>query len=194
LTELGLHRSKNLGDVVAYFSRGAFSEGGGAVSVHDLVSHPARRCNPQRVIVGEILGSEVGAVLDVFSGSTRGSACTIHARSAVGTPQRFVQYGLAATPMMPVSATRAALAESAPLIVHLTGEYSSSGSLHRRVTSVAEVVGMEGDQLQVTELWASSRGARARPVNVLSTAGRHRMETVGWSWASHGWGNELGQP
>ena len=63
-------------------------------------------------------------MLDVFSGSTRGSGCTIHARSARGAVRRFEQYGLAANPPVPVEAINYGLAEAAPIIVHLAGDES----------------------------------------------------------------------
>ena len=96
ITELGLHQGDRLPNIVALYSRPPSAEGEGEVTVGDLIRRATRRLNPTRVIVGEILGDEVGPVLDVFSGSTRGSGCTIHARSARGAVRRFEQYGLAA--------------------------------------------------------------------------------------------------
>ena len=94
ITELGLHQGDRLPNTVALYSRPPSAEGEGEQTVSDLIRRATRRLNPTRVIVGEILGDEVGPVLDVFSGSTRGSGCTIHARSARGAVRRFEQYGL----------------------------------------------------------------------------------------------------
>jgi pilus assembly protein CpaF len=90
-----LHQGDRLPNTVALYSRPPSTEGEGEQTVSDLIRRATRRLNPTRVIVGEILGDEVGPVLDVFSGSTRGSGCTIHARSARGALRRFEQYGLA---------------------------------------------------------------------------------------------------
>ena len=96
ITELGLHRSGRLKNVVALFSRPPGTEGEGEVTVWDIVEY-SRRLNATRVFVGEVLGKEVGPVLDAFTSSTPGSACTIHARSARAVVGRFEQYGMAAS-------------------------------------------------------------------------------------------------
>src|SRR5690606_5628567 len=69
ITELGLDRL--LPNVATLYSRGPSSEGDGEITVEALIRRATRRLNPTRVVVGEVLGDEVGAVLDVFSGSTR---------------------------------------------------------------------------------------------------------------------------
>lgn len=185
LTELGLDAV--LPNVATLYSRGPSAEGDGEVTVSDLVRRASRRLNPTRVVVGEILGDEVGPVLDVFSGSTRGSGCTIHARSARGTPRRFEQYGLAAHPPVPPDAVHYALAEAAPLIVHLTCDESQPGRLRRYCTSIVEVTGeLEGGRVATTELWGGGPGG-LEPRHGVSSARRARMEQQGWSWQLHGW-------
>ena len=143
ITELGLHQGDRLPNTVALYSRPPSTEGEGEQTVSDLIRRATRRLNPTRVIVGEILGDEVGPVLDVFSGSTRGSGCTIHARSARGAVRRFEQYGLASHPPVPVEAINYGLAEAAPIIVHLAGDESRSGRLRRYCTSIVEVTGLD---------------------------------------------------
>ncbi|MDQ3544660.1 MAG: Flp pilus assembly complex ATPase component TadA [Actinomycetota bacterium] len=191
ITELGLHRSGRLPNVVALFSRPPGAEGEGEVTVQDLVSRTTRRLNPTRVIIGEVLGDEVGAVLDVFSGSTRGSACTIHASSARDTIQRFEQYGLAARPPMPPDAIRYALAQATPLIVHLAGDESTDGALRRYVTSIIEVTGLEDGHVAATELWGLDDSGELVPRHALSMAKRQRLATAGWDWLTDGWGPQL---
>ena len=68
ITELGLHQGDRLPNTVALYSRPPSAEGEGEQTVSDLIRRATRRLNPTRVIVGEILGDEVGPVLDVFSG------------------------------------------------------------------------------------------------------------------------------
>ena len=107
-------------------------------------------------------------MLDVFSGSTRGSGCTIHARSARGAVRRFEQYGLASNPPVPVEAINYGLAEAAPIIVHLAGDESRSGRLRRYCTSIVEVTGLDDGRVSTTELWgldaAGDARAATRPV------------------------------
>ena len=187
ITELGLHTGGRLPNTVALYSRPASAEGDGEVTVADLVRRASRRLNPTRVIVGEILGDEVGPVLDVFSGSTRGSGCTIHARSARGAVRRFEQYGLGARPPVPTEAIAYGLAEAAPIILHLAGDESSEGQLRRYCTSIVEVTGLEEGRVATTELWSLDRAGRLVPRHALSSSRRERLARAGWDWHTCGW-------
>lgn len=188
ITELGLDNGTRLPNVAALYSRPPSAEGDGEVTVSDLVRRATRRLNPTRVIVGEILGDEVGPVLDVFSGSTRGSACTIHARSARGAVRRFEQYGLASNPPVPAEAIHHGLAEAAPIIVHLAGDESTEGRLRRYCTSIVEVTGeLENGRVAMTELWGLGPDGVLVPRHALSSARRERLGRAGWSWPINGW-------
>lgn len=188
ITELGLHNGIRLPNVAALYSRPPSAEGEGEVTVSDLVRRATRRLNPTRVIVGEVLGDEVGPVLDVFSGSTRGSACTIHARSARGAARRFEQYGLASNPPVPAEAVHYALAEAAPIIVHLAGDESTKGQLRRYCTSIVEVTGdLENGRVSMTELWGLGPDGELEPKHALSSSRRERLARAGWSWPVDGW-------
>lgn len=192
LTELGLHHCPDrLPNVAALFSRPASAEGDGEVSVWDQIQGPSRRLDPTRVIVGEVLGDEVGPVLDVFAGSTRGSACTLHARSAKGVVNRFVYLGHSARPTVPPEAVRHALAEAAPIIVHLEADDSVEGSIRRFCTSIVEVNGIEGDQLSTTELWGLDADEQLVPINAPSSENRRRLARRGWLWERDGWADLL---
>ena len=187
ITELGLHQGDRLPNTVALYSRPPSAEGEGEQTVSDLIRRATRRLNPTRVIVGEILGDEVGPVLDVFSGSTRGSGCTIHARSARGAVRRFEQYGIAASPPVPVEAINYGLAEAAPIIVHLAGDESQTGRLRRYCTSIVEVTGLEDGRVSTTELWGVDQSGQLVPKHALSTARRERLARSGWDWNLQGW-------
>jgi pilus assembly protein CpaF len=187
ITELGLHQGDRLPNTVALYSRPPSAEGDGEQTVSDLIRRATRRLNPTRVIVGEILGDEVGPVLDVFSGSTRGSGCTIHARSARGAVRRFEQYGLASDPPVPVDAINYGLAEAAPIIVHLAGDESRSGRLRRYCTSIVEVTGLDGGRVSTTELWGLDSTGALVPRHALSSVRRERLARAGWDWTMRGW-------
>jgi Flp pilus assembly CpaF family ATPase len=191
ITELGLHTSGRLPNCVALYSRPPGAEGEGAVSVAELIKGPTRRLNPTRVLVGEVLGDEVGPVLDVFTSSTRGSGCTIHARSARAVIRRFEQYGLASRPPLPPESIRYALGEAEPIIVHLTGDESVEGELHRYCTSIVEVTGLEDGHVSATELWGLDDSGRLVPKHALSAAKRERLARRGWDWSVDGWAHRL---
>lgn len=187
ITELGLDNGERLPNVAALYSRPPSAEGEGELTVGDLIRRATRRLNPTRVIVGEVLGDEVGPVLDVFSGSTRGSGCTIHARSARGAVRRFEQYGLASQPPVPVEAINYAMAEAAPIIVHLAGDESVSGRLRRHCTSIVEITGLESGRVSMTELWGLGPDGALEPKHALSAGRRERMARSGWDWQQRGW-------
>ena len=191
ITELGLHTSGRLENVVALFSRPRGTEGEGEVSVWELIEYYTRRLNGTRVFIGEILGREVGPVLDVFTSNTRGSACTIHARSARSVVGRFEQYGLAANPPLPVEAVRWALAEARPIIVHLAGDASVEGQMRRYCTSVVEVTGLEESHVAMTELWGLDDRGELVPQHSLSAERRRQLARHGWDWALDGWADQL---
>lgn len=192
LTELGLHQCPDeLENVVALFSRPPSAEGDGEVSVWDLIKGPSRRLTPTRVIVGEVLGDEVAAALDVFSGSTKGSGCTIHARSAAGVVARLEQLAAMANPPMSSDGVRKSLVESMPIIVHLTYEEDEHGVAQRYCTSIVEVSGMEGGNVSQTELWGLNDRNELVPHEALSSATRKKLRPWGWDWESDGWAHHL---
>ena len=172
ITELGRHHGDRLPNTVALYSRPPSAEGEGEQTVSDLIRRATRRLNPTRVIVGEILGDEVGLVLDVFSGSTRGSGCTIHARSARGAVRRFEQYGLAANPPVPIDAINYGLAEAAPIIVHLAGDESRSGRLRRCCSSIVEVTGLDDGRVGDHRAVVAPLRRPARPASCTVTVPR----------------------
>jgi pilus assembly protein CpaF len=191
ITELGLSRSGRFDDVVETFSRPPGAEGEGEVTVADLIKRGSRRASPGRGIVGEVLGDEVGALLDMFTASTRGSACTIHARSARGVLRRFEYYGRQANPPLDSELVRIGLADAAPIIIHLAGDESVEGEIRRYCTSVLEVTGMEDGQVSATELWGLDDSGRLVPKHALSQEKRARLARRGWEWARDGWASRL---
>jgi Flp pilus assembly CpaF family ATPase len=191
ITELRLHKSSRLSNVVALFSRPPGTEGEGEVSVWELIEEYTRRLNGSRLIAGEVLGKEVGPVLDAFTSSTHGSACTIHARSARAVVGRFEQYGLAAVPPLPAEAVRVAFANSLPIIVHLALDVLGDGTVRRYCTSVTEVTGLEDGHVAMTELWGLDDTGHLVAQHVPSAERRRRLARSGWEWTVDGWADQL---
>jgi len=191
ITELGLRRSGRLENVVESFSRPAGAEGEGEVTVADLVRKATRRMNPGRGIVGEVLGDEVGPVLDMFTASTRGSACTIHARSARAALRRFEYYGRGSDPPLDGEMIRMGLAEAAPIVVHLAADETVEGEMRRYCTSILEVTGFESGQVAATELWGLDESGQLVPKHALSQEKRARLAQHGWDWVGDGWAQRL---
>jgi Flp pilus assembly CpaF family ATPase len=108
--ELGLRAHPDLHpDVVELEAAPANSEGVGAVTTAQLVRRTLRM-NPDRVIVGEVLGPEVVTMLNAMSQGNDGSLSTIHARTPRGVFDRIATYARQAIERLDLEATHQLIA------------------------------------------------------------------------------------
>ncbi|UVK36685.1 CpaF family protein [Mesorhizobium sp. AR10] len=129
-------------------TRPANIEGHGELKQRDLVKN-ALRMRPDRVILGECRGEEAFDMLQAMNTGHEGSMATIHANTPRDCISRLEQMlGMTGMPMT-VQSIRSQIASALDLIVQLTR--LSDGK--RKVTSVAEVTGMEGDVIQMQEIF-----------------------------------------
>jgi pilus assembly protein CpaF len=129
-------------------TRPANIEGHGEIRQRDLVKN-ALRMRPDRVILGECRGEEAFDMLQAMNTGHEGSMATIHAntpRDAIGRLEQML--GMTGMPMT-VASIRSQISSALDVIVQLTR--LSDGK--RKVTSVAEVTGMEGDVIQMQEIF-----------------------------------------
>lgn len=123
-------------------------EGKGEVRQRELVKN-ALRMRPDRIIVGEVRGEEAFDMLQAMNTGHEGSMTTIHAntpRDAIGRLEQMV--GMAGMPMTNES-IRAQIASAIDIIVQ-TQRLSDGG---RRVISISEITGMEGNVIQMQEIY-----------------------------------------
>lgn len=123
-------------------------EGKGEIRQRELVKN-ALRMRPERIILGECRGEEAFDMLQAMNTGHEGSMATIHAnnpREAVSRLEQLV--GMAGLPMT-IASVRGQIAAAVRMIVQL--QRMSDGK--RRVTSVAEITGMEGDIVQMQEIF-----------------------------------------
>ncbi len=123
-------------------------EGKGEIRQRELVKN-ALRMRPERIILGECRGEEAFDMLQAMNTGHDGSMATIHAntpREAVSRLEQMI--GMAGLPMSQTS-VRGQIAAAIRVIVQL--QRLSDGS--RRVTSIAEITGMEGDIVQMQEIF-----------------------------------------
>src|SRR6187549_2084777 len=123
-------------------------EGKGEIRQRELVKN-ALRMRPERIILGECRGEEAFDMLQAMNTGHEGSMATIHAnnpREAISRLEQLV--GMAGLPMT-VASIRSQIANAIQLIVQL--QRMSDGK--RRVTSIAEITGMEGDIVQMQEIY-----------------------------------------
>jgi pilus assembly protein CpaF len=139
--------------VVSLEGRPANMEGGGLVSIRDLVKN-AMRMRPDRILVGECRGGEALDMLQAMNTGHEGSMTTTHANSAFEALKRIETLVLMADVDLPSRAVREQIAASVDLVVQLTR--FSDGS--RRITSIAELAGLDDDgQIEVREIFGFRR-------------------------------------
>ncbi|MER8464075.1 CpaF family protein [Mesorhizobium sp. M1396] len=123
-------------------------EGKGEVRQRELVKN-ALRMRPDRIIVGEVRGEEAFDMLQAMNTGHEGSMTTIHANTPRDGISRLEQMvGMAGMPMTHES-IRAQIASAIDIIVQ-TQRLSDGG---RRVTSISEITGMEGNVVQLQEIY-----------------------------------------
>lgn len=138
----------NKDHVVTLESRSANIEGKGEVSIRDLVIN-CLRMRPERIVVGECRGGEALEMLQAMNTGHDGSLTTAHANSPKDTISRLETMCLMSGMDLPVRAIREQIASAVQLIVQQ--ERMKDGS--RKVTSITEVDGMEGDIIKMQEIF-----------------------------------------
>ncbi|MEM8632714.1 MAG: CpaF family protein, partial [Pseudomonadota bacterium] len=133
-------------------SRPANVEGKGAVTQRDCLRN-ALRMRPDRIIVGETRGDEVIDMLQAMNTGHDGSMTTIHANSARDGVSRLENMISMAGIEMPIKAVRAQIASAVNLIVQASRLQDGS----RRMVSITEVTGMEGEVISMQEIFRYER-------------------------------------
>ena len=127
-------------------------EGKGAVTQRDCLRN-ALRMRPDRIIVGETRGEEVIDMLQAMNTGHDGSMTTIHANNARDACSRLENMVAMAGIEMPLKAVRAQIASAVHLIVQASRLQDGS----RRMVSITEVTGMEGDVVSMQEVFRFQR-------------------------------------
>ncbi len=134
--------------VVTLESRPPNIEGRGEVTIQNLVVN-CLRMRPDRIIVGEIRAEESLDMLQAMNTGHEGSMTTAHSNSPRDTLSRIETMTLMAGMDLPIRAIREQISSALELVVHL--ERLRDGT--RKVTHVAEIQGMEGDVITMTDIF-----------------------------------------
>ena len=134
--------------LVSLEARPPNQEGRGAISIRDLVRN-ALRMRPDRIVVGECRGGEALDMLQAMNTGHDGSLTTAHANSPRDCLARLEVMVMMAGMDLPVTAIREQLASAVHLIVQQTRFACGA----RKVTSIAEVVGIENGRIQLSEVF-----------------------------------------
>jgi pilus assembly protein CpaF len=164
-------------------------EGRGEVTQRALVRN-ALRMRPDRIILGETRGAEALDMLQAMNTGHEGSMTTIHANAPRDALARLESMVAMAGVDLPLRAARAQIASAISVIVQ--GSRLTDGS--RRIVSVQEITGMEGDTVTMQEIFAfrqtgvagdgkvqgyfAATGIRPRLWERLVTHGIHLPETL----------------
>ncbi len=143
-TELRLQQ----GHVVSLEARPASLEGRGEVTQRDLVRN-SLRMRPDRILVGEVRGSEAFDMLQAMNTGHEGSLSTVHANSPRDALARIENMILMAGLDLPMRAIREQIASA----IHVVIQIARLPDGTRRVVAVAEITGMEGEIVTMQDLF-----------------------------------------
>ena len=138
--------------VVRLETRPANIEGKGEVTSRELVRN-SLRMRPERVIVGEVRGAEALDMLQAMNTGHDGSLTTIHANTPRDALSRIENMVSMSGITFPTKTLRAQLASALDVVVQI--ERHEDGT--RRLVSVQEINGMEGDVITMSELFGFER-------------------------------------
>jgi pilus assembly protein CpaF len=134
--------------VVRLETRPANIEGKGAVTVRELVKN-ALRMRPERIIIGECRGAEALDMLQAMNTGHSGSMTTLHANTCRDAQARLETMIMMAGMELPIKAMRQQISSAVDIIVQANRLQGGP----RKVTSISEVLGMEGDVIIMQEIF-----------------------------------------
>jgi pilus assembly protein CpaF len=123
-------------------------EGAGQVTQRDLVRN-SLRMRPDRIIVGEVRGAEAFDMLQAMNTGHEGSLTTIHSNSPRDSLTRLESMILMTGVNLPEKAMRFMVSSALDLIIQVSRLTDGS----RKVTSICEVVGMEGEVITLQDIF-----------------------------------------
>ncbi|GLR73390.1 CpaF family protein [Aliivibrio sifiae] len=156
--------------VVRLETRNSGIEGTGAITQRDLVIN-ALRMRPDRIVVGECRGGEAFEMLQAMNTGHDGSMSTLHANTPRDAMARVEAMVMMASNNLPLEAIRRTIVSAVDLVIQISRLHDGS----RKVMSITEVVGLEGNNVVLEELYKfQSSGQHGHDGKILghySTAG-----------------------
>ncbi|NRA56165.1 MAG: CpaF family protein [Gammaproteobacteria bacterium] len=137
-------------------------EGNGEISQRDLVKN-CLRMRPDRIVIGEVRGGEALDMLSAMNTGHEGSLTTLHANSPRDALGRLEYMVCMSGFDMPVSNIRIQIASAIDLVVQLSRQEDG----RRRITSIQEINGMEGDIITMSEIFCYTREGKDSDGNIL---------------------------
>ncbi|MBT2762150.1 CpaF family protein [Paenibacillus sp. ISL-20] len=134
-------------NLVSLETRNVNTEGRGEIAIRDLI-RSSLRMRPNRIVVGEVRGSEALDMLQAMNTGHDGSLSTGHANSTKDMISRLETMVLSGADL-PISVVRQQISSAIDIFVHLSRLRDQS----RRVTEISEVIGMEGGEVLLNPLY-----------------------------------------
>lgn len=134
-------------NLVSLETRNANTEGRGEIAIRDLI-RSSLRMRPNRIVVGEVRGSEALDMLQAMNTGHDGSLSTGHANSTMDMISRLETMVLSGADL-PISVVRQQISSAIDIFVHLSRLRDRS----RRVTEISEVIGMSGGEVLLNPLY-----------------------------------------
>lgn len=135
--------------VVRLETRAPTSEHASEINMRDLLKN-ALRMRPDRIIVGEVRGPEALEALQAMNTGHPGSMFTVHANNPRDTLSRLEYLVMMGSGEIPLSAIRNQVISAVDLIVQAARFRDGK----RRIVSITDVVGLEGEVPVLEDLWA----------------------------------------
>jgi pilus assembly protein CpaF len=148
--------------VVRLETRPANVEGKGAVTQRALVIN-ALRMRPDRIILGEVRGSEAVDMLQAMNTGHEGSLTTLHANTPRDALSRLETMVAMASLNLPERAIRQQIASA----IHIVVQISRLPDGTRKIVSISEIAGMEGEVVTMQELFVYEREGLDEEGNVV---------------------------
>ena len=148
--------------VVRLETRPPSPSGTGAIFQRDLVKN-ALRMRPDRIIVGEVRGAETFDMLQAMNTGHDGSMTTVHANTARDALSRLEQMVSMLGIDLPLSAIRSQIASG----IHVVVQLNRMSDGNRKVTSVSEITGMEGETITMQDIFVFRKSGKGENGEVL---------------------------
>ena len=134
--------------VISLETRGTNYEGKTEVTIRDLVIN-SLRMRPDRIIVGEVRGKEAFDMMQAMNTGHEGSMTTLHANGPKDALNRLETMVLMAVEI-PIKAIREYIENAIDIVINISR--MSDGK--RKITSICEIVGFEGDEIKLNEIFS----------------------------------------
>jgi pilus assembly protein CpaF len=169
-------------------------EGKGGTTIRDLIRN-SLRMRPDRILVGECRGGEAFDMLQAMNTGHDGSLTTLHANAPRDALSRLETMVLMAGMELPLRVVRQQISSAVDLIVQQTRLRDGV----RKITSITEVAGMEGETIVLTDIFKFEQtglGEDGKVLGEMKATGIRpvfspRLEAAGFKLGAELFGNAL---